>query len=359
MWKMDPSNVEEKKQATVHGVFVGDLSPIKVSRKCPDRKYFEANLSDGRKTIRMVSFDPNLRKTVEEAHKEKREVAVTKCSVKRGLGDAFEIIANEKTSIVNSPKKFKISDECSLRQAASTSDLETIEGLKDVKEFQRINVVGKVQSISPSEEVKGKGGDVLLKQEFVLADKTDLCRGVIWEEKVNVLKEGTSYKLVNVTVRSFNGARYISLGNKTEIQIIDELGDVVEGDVFDGSGQVKVFKGEIAAVISVEMYTSCRNCSAKVECNEDIVACSKCYTKMKASKCGKKSVARAIVEDTVNREHKVTIFSDTINDIILFTESSSDSEDIGKQLLSAPMLLYTVSPKDIVLKVTRSEVETS
>ena len=26
VWKMDPSNVEEKKQATVHGVFVGDLS---------------------------------------------------------------------------------------------------------------------------------------------------------------------------------------------------------------------------------------------------------------------------------------------------------------------------------------------
>jgi len=51
--------------------------------------------------------------------------------------------------------------------------------------------------------VKGKGGGVLLKQEFVLADKTNLCRGVIWEEQVDVLKEGSSYKLVNVTVQSF------------------------------------------------------------------------------------------------------------------------------------------------------------
>jgi len=103
------------------GMFVGNVSPIKVSRKCPDRIYFEANLSDGQKTIRMVSFGPNLRKAVEEAHKEKREVAVTKCCVKRGLGDAFEILANERTSIVSSPKKFKISDECSITHGIRSS----------------------------------------------------------------------------------------------------------------------------------------------------------------------------------------------------------------------------------------------
>jgi len=38
----------------------------------------------------------------------------------------------------------------------------------------------------------------------------------------------------------------------------------VEGDTYDGSGKLKVFKGEIVAVTNLEVYSSCRNCIAKV-----------------------------------------------------------------------------------------------
>ena len=111
MAEMDPSNIEESKLATVHGIFVGYVSLIKVSCKRADRKHFEANISDGSKTVCMVSFEPKLRKAVEDAHKEERKIAVSKYSMKRGLWDAFEILANHKTEIMSSPKKFKISDE--------------------------------------------------------------------------------------------------------------------------------------------------------------------------------------------------------------------------------------------------------
>ena len=36
------------------------------------------------------------------------------------------------------------------------------------------------------------------------------------------------------------------------------MGDVVNKDVFDGSRQVKIVEGEMVAVISIEMYASCR-----------------------------------------------------------------------------------------------------
>ena len=169
----------------------------------------------------MVSFEPKLRKAVEDAHKDGSEIAVSKCSAKRGLGDAFEILANHKMEIMSSPKKFKISDEARDKQAAVTSkcsNLDTIEELRNLQEFQRANIIGKVESISASEEIKGKSGNsaVLLKQDFVLADCTDACRGVVWQEQVNMLKEEHSYKLANVTVRSFNGAKYVSVGEKSE-----------------------------------------------------------------------------------------------------------------------------------------------
>lgn len=355
--EMDPSNIQESKAAEVHGIFVGEVSPIKVSRKCADRKYFEANLTDGIKTVRMVSFEPNLRKAVEDANKDGREIAVRKCTVKRGLGNDFEILANHKTEIMSSPKKFKISDEAIEKQVAvgfSCSDLGTIEELRDLKEFQRVNIIGKVQSISAPEEIKGKSGTVLLKQDFALADCTDVCRGVTWQEEVNVLKEEHSYKLMNVTVRSFNGAKYVSVGEKSEIQEIGNIGGVVEKDTFDGSGKLKVFQGEIVTVTSVEMYTSCRNCNAKVESSEGIIVCAKCNSKMKASKCAKKGVAHVIVEDSAQEEHKVTIFSEVIDSIVIHANLSSSNVDVAEKLLLAPALCYTVNSKDIVTSVTKS-----
>lgn len=115
--------------------------------------------------------------------------------MKRSRGDALEILANSKSSIVSSPKKFKINydevEEKYIGVACDSHDLGTIEELKDLQEHQRINVVGKVQFLSPAEEIKGKGAGStkLLKQDFVLADCTGVSRGVTWQQQVNVLKK--------------------------------------------------------------------------------------------------------------------------------------------------------------------------
>ena len=212
-----------------------------------------------------------------------------------------------------------------------------------------------MQSISPSEEIKGKGGTVLVKQDFVLADCTDVCRGITWQEQVNTLKEEYSYKLINVTIRSFSGAKYISLGQKSEVQQISDIGGVVEKDAFDGSGKLKMFEGEIVAVTNVEEYTSCRNCNAKVESSQAIVVCGKCNSKMKVSKCAKKAVAHVIVEDTEKQEHKVTIFSEVVHSIVNYADLSSSNVDVAEKLLLAPTLCYTVNVKDIATSVTRVE----
>lgn len=64
-------------------------------------------------------------------------------------------------------------------------------------------------------------------------------------------------------------------------------------------------------------YSSCRNCNAKVlEGSGGIAMCSKCNSKIKLAKCGKKGIARVILEDEDNNEHKVTIFSEILDQII-------------------------------------------
>ena len=67
---MDVSDVVASTSAgsgTVHGVLIGEVSPVKTSRRRSDVKYFESQLSDGKKTVRLVSFEPSLHHKFEEA----------------------------------------------------------------------------------------------------------------------------------------------------------------------------------------------------------------------------------------------------------------------------------------------------
>ena len=68
---------------TVHGVLVGELSSIKMSRKRNDVKYFEGQFSDRKKTVRLVSFEPKLRNQFDEAQKAQYSLALQNCFVKR------------------------------------------------------------------------------------------------------------------------------------------------------------------------------------------------------------------------------------------------------------------------------------
>ena len=70
---MDVSNlivsIGASSLGTVHGVLVGEVSPIKTSRKRNNVKYFEGQCSDGKKTVRLVTFEPKVRGQLDEAQK--------------------------------------------------------------------------------------------------------------------------------------------------------------------------------------------------------------------------------------------------------------------------------------------------
>ena len=59
-------NIEESFAATVSGL-VTQVSPIKNSKKNATVRYFNGRVSDGKQTARIISFDPSLHKTVNQA----------------------------------------------------------------------------------------------------------------------------------------------------------------------------------------------------------------------------------------------------------------------------------------------------
>ncbi len=67
-------------EVNIHGV-VTQLSPVKVSRTSK-KKYFDGKLTDGKKTMRIVSFEPELRSDMDKSRLERSPVAILNCKVK-------------------------------------------------------------------------------------------------------------------------------------------------------------------------------------------------------------------------------------------------------------------------------------
>jgi len=93
----DITSCISSKSATVHGVVVGELSPVKTSSKNSAMKYFDGRFGDGTKTVRLVSFDPTLRTKFEDIRKSGGGVALENCMIKRkAASEEFEFHVNSK-----------------------------------------------------------------------------------------------------------------------------------------------------------------------------------------------------------------------------------------------------------------------
>ena len=109
-WTFDEVEVSEmvvSPSTVVHGVSVGDVSPVKESRIKNGVKLFESRFMDEKKVVRMVSFEPKLKSEVDQVKESWEGVAIINCAVKTNSKE-MEIVCGSKTKLVSLPKNFKI-----------------------------------------------------------------------------------------------------------------------------------------------------------------------------------------------------------------------------------------------------------
>ena len=145
------SQLQECSYGTIHRTFVGDVSPIKSSRKRADVKYFDGWISDEEATARAISFMPKLREDVERVRNTKEAIAITNCIVQRSKMEGcknLEIIVGSHLSVQKSPKKFCI-DNDKVQLQCDEGDAVKVKSLDEIVQLavhQRITIEGKVQS---------------------------------------------------------------------------------------------------------------------------------------------------------------------------------------------------------------------
>lgn len=287
---------------------------MKVS-KTSDMSYYFGQISDGKKSLRLVSFDTKLKNVMDQAKETNQPIVLNNCTIqesKRGYG--LEIYANSQTKVSDSPKKFEISTT----SAATTTNkaLNSLEEIKDTQVNQKVTVRGKIVSLEDPMAVFSKARNKdLRKQDFNIADQFDVVRGVVWEDSIGSLECDQSYQISNVTVSQFNGCKYISLSTASEITVIDDLGEVIDDEaVIESTSGLKHITGEIIGVVNFTEYPSCLACKSKVDKINDLLGkCTRCALSLKWNRCTMSQAAKFIIEDAAGATYTVVAFNDVIN----------------------------------------------
>ena len=330
------SNIDTScSSATVHRVVL-ELSPIKESRKNSSRKYFDGKVTNGKKTVRMVCFSPKLRPKLEAHRAKKTAAALIGCSIKETSND-FELLASKKTTVEASSKEFALPSNLKEIDSSTAVHVESLSEINNTPVNQPITIVGKVIGIESAVKLSSKNHpDGLTKQDCRIADTCGSFRLVLWEDKIDSLTVNKTYKFENVTVRSYNNNKYVSLSQASSVKEVEDIGEVIvpsDSNYKQAFVSQKVIEGEVTGVSSVDSYSSCFSCMGKVkELNQMVGECTKCTMKVKLSRCEKSVAVKMTIESIDGCRRNVTAFSREINSIV----TGVDGDDLAMRLQCAP-----------------------
>ena len=139
------------------------------------KKLFDGVLTDGKKSMRMVSFNPSLRTACEKSYHSKTGGAVVVCSVQKPYkateGPDYELVMSSYSRVKESPKKFELPADSDRNNPFAPYVLDRLDELEDLGENQSISAVGKVIQVDPPTEIASKNSSsALRKQECIVAD---------------------------------------------------------------------------------------------------------------------------------------------------------------------------------------------
>lgn len=328
--------VNKSDAAVIHGV-VTELSPIKTSKKNTKVKYFTGMMSDSRKAVRMVSFDPSLHEPLEKSKKSSSTVKVTNCQVKASSNEEIELVMTNRSKVEMSPKKIKLEEVMTLPQKNVSMN-----EVSHVSLNQSIMVHVKIISLSEPVIVSDRK---LKKQDIVIGDKTGTCRLVLWEDDVGRLTVNKSYVLKNIHVKQFNQMKYLAVTDNTIVEECEDIGDVASVD----SDNTHVIKGELIAVLSADTYHCCINahCRAKVvPFDEYFGECRKCNATIKLHKCPLMETSVIMMEGEDGVEYKITLFAKEIEHLT----NGINEATLMKRLLKVNKLEVTINQQNTAIE---------
>ena len=191
--------------------------------------YFEAQLSDGKRSTRVVSFDTAHLVAMKKAADEKTVVAVENCIVKPSTVTwELEVQLHSRSKVISSPRQLSLGEQDA--EAGVSKDVKVMD-IARLSLGQAISMKCKVMKVGELSSMNKRDSERQLKKQNVkVADGSGQCRLVLWEEGIDVLEEGRTCLLSDVVVREYNFEKYLSYTSQSMHSLADDLEEVDDGD---------------------------------------------------------------------------------------------------------------------------------
>ena len=139
------SEMEEGKGVNVHGIPVC-VSPVRDSRSTTGVSYFEAKLSDGKKCVRVVSFEPSHRDALKKAQENKEVVKLVNSDTKKSTFSCeTEVHLHKRSKVMNSPVKMTLGDSVPFTKPVKISEIVTLSVGQSISVTCKVVKVGEVE----------------------------------------------------------------------------------------------------------------------------------------------------------------------------------------------------------------------
>ena len=272
---------------SIHGA-ITSLSPVKKGR---NSIFFDDTLADETSKIRVVGFDAQQQRKLNNYHQKNIPVELINCEVKSSrYGEGYEVMLKGGTHIKESPKKMDV--PALMVGMTITPRSITLGDLPQTENYEKVTVKIKVLEVKEAVHLADK-----LKQDVLIADHTATAKVSLWQEHVNTLSEHKCYSLKNFLVREYQSRKYLSMSKvATEVTPIDDIGVVVEQA--DTEDEVTIQNVTIIGVPHLDIYKACLQCKARVEpLTPPLGRCSRgdCQMLQRYDICGVNTAAKLLL----------------------------------------------------------------
>ena len=188
---------------------------------------------------------------------------------------------------------------------------------------------------SPLKETLFQGNCTKCKTDVIVADHTNSAKLVLWEDIIDKVDSGKSYRFNNCKIRIFNDRKYI---NTNEFTKITEIEDIKNVNLMSPQIQEHMITAKFMGV-EVKKSSSCILCNRKLDCQlqKETIKCQNCHITILSS-VAKTKLACQLLLQVDNKFLTYTAFNDSIQSFLKYIGCPTPAAELDEKELTIKLL---------------------
>ena len=282
-------------------------------------------------SVRLVCYSPEKRTILQQSQEKQLPVKITsaRMSPNKRFSTRDEYTISKKAKIMQTSLEFSYNNALSNRYVS-------VEDALKADLYQTIDVEVKVLHKSPVKETLYQENCTKCKTDVIVADHTNSAKLVLWEDIIDKVDSGKSYRFNNCKIRIFDDHKYI---NTNEFTNITEIEDIKNVNLTSPQIQEHMITANCMGV-EVKKSSSCILCNRKLDdsqLQQETIKCQNCHITILSSLAKTKLVCQLLLQ-VDNKFVTYTAFNDSIQSFLKNIGCATPAAEMDENELTIKLL---------------------